>query len=84
VRVGLYRAAPGATTGRRVATNSIRFARGGVMRTYRVPVSARCVFARRASVWFTVATAGYRVGPLGALVTLKAKSRGALLRCNRG
>lgn len=84
VRVGLYRAAPGAAVGRRVALNSLRFAAGGSARTFRVPVSARCVFARVPSVWFTVTTAAYRVGPTGALVTLKAKSRGSLLRCNRG
>jgi hypothetical protein len=84
VRVGLYRAAPGAATGRRVTTNGVRFARGGTRRVYRVPVSVPCAPARRGSVWFTVSTAGYRVGPLGALVVLKAKSRGSLLRCNRG
>ena len=84
IRVGLYRAAPNAKVGRRVATNSLRFARGGSLNVFRLPVSARCVPAQRGTVWFTVATAGYRVGPLGALVTLKAKSRGSLLRCNRG
>jgi hypothetical protein len=84
VRVGLYRAAPGATTGRRVALNSLRFARGGNMLVFRLPVSARCAPARGASTWFTVTTAGYRIGPVGRLVTLKAKSRGSALRCNRG
>lgn len=82
VRIGLYRAVPGAATGRRVALTSVRFARSARPTSIRLPVTYTGTRARRASVWFTVATAGYTPRAGARLVTLRAKSRGALIRCN--
>jgi len=83
VRIGLYRAAPGAAVGRRVILNSVRFARGGSS-SIRVPVSAVCVKARRPSLWFVVTVAGYQPRAGAATVRLRATSRSSLLPCNRG